>query len=130
MRLHDDQMTPEQLTVLAHRVIEGVQRRLPPGVRDAALRVPVSFELHPKADLVADGLDPDVLGLFVGADHGRDGDDSPPFPPQILLFLENILDQAEDDESTYCEEVRLTYLHELGHYLGWGEEEITLRGLE
>jgi predicted Zn-dependent protease with MMP-like domain len=26
--------------------------------------------------------------------------------------------------------VRLTYLHELGHYLGWDEDEIAERGLE
>lgn len=123
-------MTSEKLAQIAHQVVEGVQRRLPAGVREAALRVPVSFEPYPNADLVADGLEPDILGLFVGADHGGILDDAPPFPPQILLFLENILDQAEGDESLYREEVRLTYLHELGHYLGWDEEEIARRGLE
>jgi len=34
-------------------------------------------------------------------------------PAQILLFLENIWDYAEDDETTYRDEVRVTYLHEL-----------------
>jgi hypothetical protein len=51
-------------------------------------------------------------------------------PPQILLFLDNIWDLAEADESNYRDEVRLTYLHELGHYLGWNEEEIAQRGLD
>ena len=51
-------------------------------------------------------------------------------PPQILLFLDNIWDYAEADEEIYRDEVRLTYLHELGHYLGWDEDEIAERGLE
>ena len=39
-------------------------------------------------------------------------------------------DYAEADEEIYRDEVRLTYLHELGHYLGWDEDEIAERGLE
>jgi predicted Zn-dependent protease with MMP-like domain len=26
--------------------------------------------------------------------------------------------------------VRLTYLHELGHYFGWDEDQLTSRGLD
>ncbi len=34
------------------------------------------------------------------------------------------------DEQVYRAEVRTTYLHELGHYLGLDEDELTQRGLE
>ena len=34
------------------------------------------------------------------------------------------------DVDVFREEVRLTYLHELGHYLGWDEDELTARGLD
>jgi predicted Zn-dependent protease with MMP-like domain len=51
-------------------------------------------------------------------------------PPQIFLFLENIWDQAEADEDAFREEVHITYLHELGHYLGLNEDELFDRGLE
>ena len=50
-------------------------------------------------------------------------------PPQILLFVENIWDFAEGDEDVFCEEVRVTYYHELGHYLGLEEDELNLAGL-
>jgi predicted Zn-dependent protease with MMP-like domain len=30
----------------------------------------------------------------------------------------------------FRDEVRLTYLHELGHYLGWDEDELAARGLD
>jgi len=119
------------LTAIAREVVSQAEHRLPAAVRTAAAAVPVCFEPMPNAAILDEGWEPDILGLFVGHEHGgdlRDGVDL--LPPQILLFLENLWDYAEGDESTYREEVRLTYLHELGHYLGWDEEEIARRGLE
>ncbi len=53
-----------------------------------------------------------------------------PLPPQIILFLENLWDQAEGDEDLFCDEVHTTCLHELGHYLGLDEDDLCERGLE
>jgi predicted Zn-dependent protease with MMP-like domain len=123
-------MTFDQLTLLASQVIETVQRRLPAGVREAALALPVICEPHPSSELIADGLEPDTLGLFVGHGHLGEIGDNQPMPPQVLLFVENIWELAEYDEVVYRREVRITYLHELGHYLGWDEDEIARQGLE
>jgi predicted Zn-dependent protease with MMP-like domain len=90
--------------------------------------LPVTFEREPNADLQADGIEPDTLGLFTGAEFVDEG--NIPLPPQIILFLENLRDFAEGDEVIFREEVRTTFLHELGHYLGLGEGELTERGLE
>jgi len=30
----------------------------------------------------------------------------------------------------FREEVERTYLHELGHYLGWDEDDVAARGLD
>ena len=51
-------------------------------------------------------------------------------PPQIILYLENILEECEDAGTTFGEEVRRTYLHELGHYLGLDEEALAERDLD
>jgi predicted Zn-dependent protease with MMP-like domain len=124
-------MNFQQLTVLAEEVVAKAKRRLPPAVRDVAVAVPVCYEPHPNEAIVAEGWEPDILGLFVGQPHGAAFEAGmADLPPQILLFLENLWDYAEADESIYRDEVRLTYLHELGHYLGWDEEEIAQRGLD
>ena len=123
-------MTFERLVLLAHQVVGSAQSRLPPAVNAAAAAVPVCYEAHPNDALVADGLEPDILGLFVGHEHLGDLGEHEALPPQILLFVENIWDLAEGNESVYRDEVRLTYLHELGHFLGWDEDEIARRGLE
>ncbi len=120
-----------QLTLLAEEVVAKAKRRLPAAVRDAAAGVPVCYEPFPNAEIQAEGWEPDILGLFVGHPHGAGFEPGmQDLPPQILLFLENLWDYAEGDETVYRDEVRLTYLHELGHYLGWDEEEIARRGLE
>jgi predicted Zn-dependent protease with MMP-like domain len=119
-----------QLTALAESVVAGSQRRLPATVRAVAAGVPVCYEPIPNEDIQAEGWEPDILGLFVGHPHGVEFEAGHDLPPQILLFLENLWDYAEGDEAVYRDEVRLTYLHELGHYLGWDEEEIARRGLD
>ena len=124
-------MNFKRLVAIADQVVTSARQRLPADVRTVADTVPVCFEQLPNAAHRAEGLEPDTLGLFVGTEHGSEfSGESDPLPAQILLFLGNIWDQAEGDESAYRDEIRLTYLHELGHYLGWDEDEIARRGLE
>ncbi len=123
-------MTLDELSLLAEKSVTATQRRLPREIRPLAEAVPVHFEAVPNEDLLAEGFEPDILGLFTGNSHGTEITQNHPAPPQILLYLDNLWDFVEGDPQVFCEEVRLTYLHELGHYLGWDEEELTARGLD
>jgi predicted Zn-dependent protease with MMP-like domain len=115
------------LLEIAQAEIEATLRKLPRPLREQAGAVPVIYEPDPNAALVADGWEPDLLGLFVGPDYAHEGHS--PYPVQILLFLANLWEEAGWDEAIYREEVRTTYLHELGHYLGLDEDELDQRGL-
>ena len=118
----------EKLCAVASAEVEATVSALPKPLRVRAGRLPVTFERRSNADLQADGIEPDTLGLFTGAEFVDEG--NIPLPPQIILFLENLRDFAEGSEEIFCEEVRTTFLHELGHYLGLDEDEIAGRGLE
>ena len=118
-----------QLVQIAADVVGGAQRSLPPAIRPLARGVAVHYEAKPDADVIADGFEPDILGLFTGDTYGTSAYDNP-LPPQILLYLENLWDFAEADVEVYRAEVRTTYLHELGHYLGWDEGDLAARGLD
>jgi predicted Zn-dependent protease with MMP-like domain len=50
-------------------------------------------------------------------------------PAQIILYLENIWWEADEDEMIFRQEVRATFYHELGHYLGLEEIDLEDRGL-
>lgn len=119
-----------RLSALAEEVVAATQRRLPAAVRDEAAAVPVCFEARPGPAILAEGWEPDLLGLFVGRAHADETAAVEPLPPQILLFLDNLWDYADGDPGAYREEVRITYLHELGHYLGWDESDLEARGLD
>lgn len=123
-------MTFEQLTVAAIDVVTAIQRKLPPEIRAFAEALPVHYESGPDDDVLNDGFEPDILGLFTGDPLSQPADDRGPSPPQIILYLDNLWDVAEGDPKLFREETRLTYLHELGHYLGWDEDEVAARGLE
>ena len=122
-------MSINQLIARAQQVVVGTQCKIPPELRILAVQLPVSYYDWPTDAVLGEEFDPDILGLFVGEHHGLEAGASNSVPPQIFLFIENIYDEAEGSLTRFDEEVRLTYLHELGHYLGWDEDEVDARGL-
>lgn len=115
-----------RLQRLAETEVQRVLAHLPASVREAALECYVSYEAA--ADEEDDDL-ADLLGLFEGFSRLDPPPAEPAEMPRVRLFLDNLWDYTGGDERTYREEVRITFLHELGHYLGWGEEEIEALGL-
>lgn len=123
-------MTLDQLTALAAPVVDRTRARLPATLRPLAEAIPVHYEALPGQDLVDEGFDDDILGLFTGSAHGTDLREDQPMPAQIILFLENLWDFADEDRDIFADEVRITYLHELGHYFGWDEDDLAERELD
>jgi predicted Zn-dependent protease with MMP-like domain len=113
---------------LALSEVEETLAALPEPLRGRAEKLPVIFECQPNAELQDDGIEVDTLGLFTGAEFVEEN--NVPLPPQIILYLQNIWDAAETSEKRFREEVRTTFLHELGHYLGLDEYDLIERGLE
>ena len=101
---------------------------LPTPLRERAGKLPVTFERIPNVGLQADGIESDTLGLFTGAEMMEEGEVV--MPSQIILFLENIRNVAGNDENAFREEIRVTFLHELGHFFGLDEADLAARGLE
>ena len=123
-------MTPAQLENMAKHEVAALRAALPPAIRPYAEELPVVYMGRPSRAMVRDGLEPDLLGLFVGANVAEGAESSDVLPPQILLFVQNLWDFAEGDADVFREEVRVTYYHELGHYLGLEEDDLEERGIE
>lgn len=118
----------ETLSRWAGEEVQSLLKALPPEVRTAAASIPVTMEEKPGMGAYDDELAGDELGLFEGppADEEPDAVDM----PRIRLFLANLWEWVEEDEQDFRDEVGTTYLHELGHYLGWDEDDVNERGLE
>ena len=120
----------ERLLTLAQAEVKATVDSLPLDLRDQAAQLPVTYEPEPNRDLRKDGIEPDTLGLFVGEPFSAGDTMRGPIPAQIILFLKNIWEMAEEDEDFYREEIRTTLLHELGHFLGLDEDDLEERGLD
>ena len=124
-------MNQVALERMAKREVEALRLQLPREMARRAAEVPVMMLPRPtKAMVRDDGVDPDLLGLFVGPNCAEGVESGDPLPPEILLFLENLWEYSDGDEEIFREEVRVTYYHELGHYLGLEEDDLEDRGLE
>lgn len=115
------------LTTLAEQVVRTTLDSLPPEMGGPMAQVPVFVEESPTADDLAHGVGSDWLGIFEGATHAH-GDALD--PPRIRIWVENLWTFCGAREGCFREEVRITLLHEIGHYLGFDEEAVARRGLE
>jgi predicted Zn-dependent protease with MMP-like domain/Flp pilus assembly protein TadD len=114
--------------------VESALAELPEPVRRYLANVAITVEdLPADADLLASDppLSPDILGLFRGAPWGQKASMNPwdHFPSSIVLYQKN-LERFTRDRAELIEEIRITLVHEVGHFLGLDEDELYQRGLE
>ena len=57
--------------------------------------------------MLADGIAPDTLGLFVGDEYAAGWSGGEALPTQIILFLGNLWDFAEADPDVFWEQIGL-----------------------
>lgn len=108
-------MTHKQFKAIAERLLA----QLPPDIREKLGNVLILVEDNPPSDRA------DWLGEFDGVSYGQ-GD--PTLPNRIILYKNNLEDMCESEEEVE-EEIRITLLHEIGHFLGLDEDELDDRGL-
>jgi predicted Zn-dependent protease with MMP-like domain len=111
-------------------ILDHVLESLPPVIRDTIVSVPVLVQPKPTAEIAdrAPHITPDVLGLFVGVSVGDKGTAASGYPDVVLLFQRN-LERAGRSRGEVAREIKVTLLHEYGHYLGFDEEELEHLGL-
>lgn len=109
------------------RLVDRALAELPDPFAGALQNVTLEIRDQPTEDeLDRAGLDPDelLLGLYVGTPlTERSVEAPPPLPDKIYIFKEDC-ELASDNEATLVREVRVTVLHELGHFFGMDEEQL------
>ena len=109
---------------LAERALEN----LPEEFKKHFTNITISVEDYP-ARFEADALEvrqDELLGLFRGVEYPQKGgffEMPTSLPDEIILFQKNI-ESICSTERDLLEEIRLTLVHEVGHYFGLTEEEL------
>ncbi len=116
------------------RAVEDALARLPEQVRRYLSNVAITVEDLPSDDdlLAAEPpLSPSILGLFRGPAYGRNDAVDPwtHLPSSIVLFQRN-LERFASSRADLIEQIGITLIHEVGHFLGLDEDELYQRGLD
>jgi predicted Zn-dependent protease with MMP-like domain len=112
-------------------ILDEVLASLPAPIRSAVNAVPVLVEAKPSAAMAeqAPHITPEILGLFVGTPVGEKLRGPSGYGDVVLLFQRN-LERAGTTPEEVAEEIRITLLHEYGHYLGFDEDGLEGMGLQ
>lgn len=121
-------LTDEEITSIVEEVLE----TLPEDLQEAIANVGISIEDLPTREMLehhGHSHPPTILGLYVGVPLPQQSVFGPaPIPAQIFLFRRNIERYGRYREDL-LRDLRDTLLHEIGHHLGLGEEDLRKRGL-
>ncbi len=111
------------------RIVGEVVAALPEPFRERFSNVAVVVEEWPDAAAAehgtgSDGEEADLLGLYQGVPYGeRQSGYHLVVPDRITIYRGPIL-AASRTEAEAREGIRLTVLHEIGHYFGLGDDEL------
>ena len=119
----DEDLPWDQLSADAERVIEETINSLPEPIREEARKIPCLLQEWPPDD--EDGPTDDLLGLYPTFELNT----LSAAPGPIFIFLGPLYHHCTEHTLDFAEEVRVTYLHELGHHLGMDEDDLDERGL-
>ncbi len=124
--LHDDEVD---------RLVSEALLELPPPVRDALAEIAIVVEPMPD-EATCRSYDPpmsplDLLGCFHGASLMERSLHDPwsQIPGEITLYKGN-LSRLANDRQELLDQLRITLLHEIGHFLGLDEDDLEDRGLD
>lgn len=114
-------LPPEKFTQMATVILDDLLQKLPPPLRAEATTVLLNIE----AD---SGEEDELLGLYEGVPLVERRPDDVRFEPdRITLFYRPLLEMCAT-EAELRREIRVTLVHEFGHFFGFEEGELEARG--
>jgi len=112
--------------------VEEAIAELPAEVRERMGNLAVVVEDVPSLRLLRalDAPSPSLLGLFVGTPLPEQSLGDLPRPPDAIYLFKRNLERISETRTELIEEIRITLLHEVGHFMGLDEGQIGESGFE
>jgi len=102
---------------------------LPDEIQAWLANVPVLVDDRPSEDMVSDGVDPRLLGLFSGYAMPDQSSMYGALQPTVIHLFQRNLESEVDSADDLAEQIRITVLHETAHYFGYEDDELDRLGL-
>ncbi len=112
------------------RIAEDALAEIPERIRKLLENVPILVSDYPSEDVVAEGNDPRMMGFFSGLPYPEKSHvtGASPHLDCVTLFQRNIEKMCRNRDEV-AREIRITLLHETGHFFGLSEDDLDEMGL-
>ncbi len=106
------------------RLVRQAYEQVPPPVQKAISNVDISVEEWPNLEELdlAEG-EITLFGLYTGVPLPERYGGEPELPDRIVIYRQPIL-RSCSSRAEAEREIQVTLLHEVGHYLGMGEDDL------
>ncbi len=120
---------------LGSREFDGVVKRaierIPEEIRAHLDNILISVQKRPSREMTAAlGLSPDdpPFGVYWGVSLTERSEFNPPLYPDTIFIFQEPLEEACDSLAELEEEIEITVVHEIAHFLGMTEAELVALG--
>jgi predicted Zn-dependent protease with MMP-like domain len=123
-------LTPERFEQLAFDIATEILAELPPHLRVEAetVMLEVAEVPSPEQARAMDDDDGELLGLYEGVPLIHRRPNMTLLQPDRITLFQNALQSLARTEVELRAQIRKTLIHELGHFFGFGEDELEERG--
>ena len=114
-------------------VLEAAMTNLPDEIARSSSEVAIVPQPYPTREILEEGgsvLAPDLLGLYTGIPLPERSSFDSMTPPDVIRVFQRNLEIATKSPEQLREEIRVTLIHELGHYLGLEEDDMERLGID
>ncbi len=113
------------------QIVKRAIGRIPEKIRDHLDNILIFVQKRPSRELLEEMGIPageTLFGIFQGTPLVERSVTAPPlFPDTIFLFQEPLMDACTNIEELE-EEIEITVVHEMAHFLGFGEDDLAQLG--
>lgn len=112
------------------RVVRRAVKRIPAEIREHMVNVLISVRKRPSREMLRQmGIPPgdSPLGLYTGASLAERSETYPPLYPDTILIFQEPLEEMCDTKEELEEQIEITVVHEIAHFIGM--DEATLHDL-
>ena len=112
----------------AAKLLSDIASSFPADVQAALDHVRIEIIDMPDPQIEGTEHDPLMLGVY----HGTPITErvwAPYHMPEVIRIFKRNIERIAGDREQLIEQLRITLLHEVGHHLGWDEDEVARRGL-
>lgn len=109
------------------RIVKQAIARIPPEIRQHLDNVLISVQPHPSRELLAEmGFPPDELlfGIFSGVPLTERSPADPPLFPDTIYIFQEPLEAFCLSREELIDEIEVTVVHEIAHFVGFGDDEL------